>query len=126
MPKEYQIPKDYQIPHNFKNSGRVFNLIEKNALTKALIWLIPITIIIFKFMPLRIDNKFFVEVIVGFPPVLAFSLGMDLVLMDIMKFNQNRKVYYNIGSEVNKVENHREYQGAYERAKKQEVENKRK
>lgn len=113
----------YQIPHNFRNNGRIFNIISKEALTKVLIWLIPVTIIIFKFTSLSIDNKFFVAIIIGAPPAMAFAFEMDIVLMDIIKYLRNRKVYYNLG-EVKKGENNRHYQGAYERAKKQQIANK--
>lgn len=124
MANGYQRAKEYQIPHNFKNNGRIFNMIEKEALTKALIWLVPVTIIIFKFIPIDIDDKFLLEILIGMPPVLAFSMGMDVVLIDIVKFNHDRKVYYNLGRGGKKNEDYRNYQGAYERAKRQEIANK--
>lgn len=113
----YDKKTQYLIPHNFKNNGRIFNIIEKENLIKALICLIPITFIIFYLTPLRIDNKFFFEVILGGPPVIFFGFGIDKQLLDILKFRKNKKVYYAGGGGFSD-EDKGNIQYAYENEKK--------
>ncbi|QIB69784.1 hypothetical protein Ami103574_10835 [Aminipila butyrica] len=115
-----KVEKHFQIPHNFKKNGRIFNLIEKEALTKSLVWVIPITILIFKFTPLRIDNKFFLEVLLAVPPVIAFCQGLDIIAIDILWFRKNKKVYYNLGKEKDNGDT-RHFKSAYEREKRQQA-----
>lgn len=92
--------KEYIIPHNYKNNGRIFNILEKKNVTKSLIFVVPVTILIFN-LPLTIMIKFLCETIFAIPPVLFFLMGFDEALMDYLVFSKSRRVYYDIERDDN-------------------------
>jgi len=107
--------KSYLIPHNYTDNGRIFSMIEKDAAVKALLWLIPAFLITF-FIPLSITLKFTFFIIFGTGPVMVFITGLDLVMLDIISFNKNAKIYYDVrGDDV--------YEYFYELTKKEETQN---
>lgn len=87
--------KEYIIPHNYKNNGRIFNMFEKKKITRALVWLVPVTFIIFN-LPIPLFYKFLFETLFGLPPVLIFLTGFDDIIYDVIVFNKKRKIYYDI------------------------------
>lgn len=86
--------RHYLIPHNYSNNGRVFNLFHKKDLAKALIWFVPVSVLIFK-LPMGFNTKLFWEVMIAFPPAMAILAGYACWVGYIMQFLKNRRVYYN-------------------------------
>lgn len=94
--------KQYLIPHNYSNNGRVFNLFHKKDLAKALIWFVPVSVLIFK-LPMGFNTKLFWEVMIAFPPAMAILAGYACWVGYIMQFLKNRRVYYNTRKGENAV-----------------------
>lgn len=105
----------YLIPHNYTNNGRIFNMIEKPVAVKALCWLIPACLIIY-LAPLNLTLKFALLILIGLGPAMIFVVGLDLIMLDIISFSKNAKVYYDL-----KEDNDDEYY--YELAKQEELQN---
>lgn len=116
MSEQEQKQKQFSIPHNFWDNGRLFNLIDKITFVKLMICIVPL-ITLLVILPMRFDNKVFFGILLGGPIVFLFAFGWDIRIRDIVKFSQNRKVYYNFGKEK-KDGKKAEPQMAYERAKK--------
>ena len=107
------MPKTYLIPHNFTNNGRVFNMFHKRDLIKALLWFIPVTALLFH-LPVRLNTKLFCEIIFVFPPVIAILAGYANWIYHIVRFMQNRRVYYHVKEDNGHV-------FAYQRLKKEKA-----
>lgn len=93
---EYE--ETYIIPHNYKENGKILGMIEKESLVTAAVWFIPMTYIIFKFLPLAIDYKIFAFMIVVVPPTFFALVGIGSeTLVDfakfILRFMKRSKVY---------------------------------
>lgn len=89
------LAKQYLIPHNYANNGRVFNMFHKKDLVKALIWFIPISVLIFK-LPIQFNTKLFWEIIVAFPPAMAILAGYACWIGYILQFSKNRRIYISV------------------------------
>lgn len=85
----------YLIPHNYTNNGRVFNLFPRKDITKAIIWFIPVTFIIF-YLPIEFKIKLFAEVLLAVPPTLAILAGYANWIAYVLLFLRKRTVYYNV------------------------------
>lgn len=102
--------KEFIIPHNYKENGRIFNFFTREAVTKILIVLIPLTIIIFYVLPVSITVKCFLETLLGGFPVAIFATGIDEALINILSFQKNKRIYYDL-----RWEDTDEYQSIYEK-----------
>lgn len=105
--------KEYIIPHNYKDNGRLFNIIEKETIVKAMIWIVPSTVLIFGLLPFSLSTRFFLDVVIGFGPAYLIVMGLDIIIVDYLLFNKNRKIYYDI-------EKGEDYESYYEQTKKAE------
>lgn len=107
--------KSFSIPHNFDNNGRVLNLIEKEACRKLLFAEIPLAVLIY-LLPLGIDDKMFLEVLLGGAVFMLFAFNLDVRLMDYLQYNANKKIYYNYHGDYEEREERGnvEIEGLYE------------
>ena len=85
--------KTYFIPHNYHNNGRVFNMFHKKDLIRAIIWWLPVTILVFS-LPLSFNTKLVLEIILAFPPALAILAGYSNLIYYMVRFSKNRRIYY--------------------------------
>lgn len=89
----------YIIPHNYSDNGKILGIIEKQSLFVAACWFIPITFLNFKVLPMSIDFKIFIEIIIVLPPTLLILAGIGgETLLDflkyILRFYKNSHKYY--------------------------------
>ena len=82
---EYE--ETYIIPHNYTDNGKILGMIEKQSLITAAVWAIPMTLIIFKFLPLNTDYKIFAWMFLVVPPTVFALVGIGSeTLVDFAKF----------------------------------------
>jgi len=107
--------KTYLIPHNYTDNGRIFNMIEKDVAIKALLFLVPVCILVF-FLPLSLTLRFIILIVFGVGPAMVFIVGLDLIMLDIISFNKNAKIYYDTKGDD-------DFEYFFELAKKEESQN---
>lgn len=95
-------------------------MFEKRAVTKALLWMVPITGAIFYLLPISVQMKFFFEVLIGMPPALVFLLELDEMIKAVLLFSKNRRIYYNFGGKGVKESEITRFKTAYEKAGKRQ------
>lgn len=88
----------YVIPHNFTDNGKVLGFIEKESVVSALVWFIPITALVFKFLPVSMDVRIFIFILIVCPPTLLLLIGIGgETCIDFLRFAsgflKRRKVY---------------------------------
>lgn len=94
----YEKEELYIIPHNYVDGGKILGSIERESLIAALVWLVPLTFLNFRFFPVSVDIRIFIFIILICPPtiILLTGLGGETVL-DFLRyyrrFLSNRKVY---------------------------------
>ena len=90
--------EQYIIPHNYVDGGKILGFIERESLITALVWIVPLTFLNFRFIPVSVDIRIFIFIILICPPtiILLTGLGGETVL-DFLRyyrrFLSNRKVY---------------------------------
>lgn len=89
----------YIIPHNYCDNGKILGLVEKQSLYIAAAWLVPMTFLNFKFLPLTTDVKIFILILLILPPTLFILIGVGGdTLPDFIKyvyqFYKRAKIYY--------------------------------
>ena len=118
--------REYIIPHNYKDNGRLFNIIERDKAKKALIYTVPVTALFF-FLPLDITMTVFFIIIFAAGPAFAIGMGIDDIITDMLKFKRNARVYYDLGKDCEEDDSEsycevarREYAGQLAANKKHE------
>ena len=98
MASNTEYEETYIIPHNYKDNGKILGMIEKESLITAAVWCIPMTYVVFKFLPLEIDYKIFAFMFLVVPPTIFALIGIGSeTLVDfarfIFRFMKRAKVY---------------------------------
>lgn len=94
----YEKEDMYIIPHNYIDGGKILGFIERESLIAALVWFIPLTFLNFRFLPVSVDIRIFVFILLICPPtiILLTGLGGETVL-DFLRYYRrflgSRRVY---------------------------------
>ena len=93
---EYE--ETYIIPHNYTDNGKILGMIEKESLITATVWFLPMTYLIFRFLPFSIETKIFAFMFIVIPPTIFALVGIGSeTLLDMLKFiirfTKRSKVY---------------------------------
>lgn len=88
----------YIIPHNFTDNGRLLGFIEKESAVSALVWFVPATFLDFRFLPVSLDIRIFVFILVICPPTLLLLVGIggEICIHFVrfaFKYIRRRKIY---------------------------------
>ena len=108
--------KEYLVPHNFKNNGRIMNMFSKKGAAKAAICILLIMIVV-KIIKASLFTKAMIAISVGFPICLLALLEIDTLILNILRFYKNRKVYYRYF--VKKGEENVKFESFYENKKRE-------
>jgi len=80
----------YIIPHNYTDNGKILGIIEVQSVYLAACWFLPTTVLNFWLIPLGLDYKLFIFVLVILPPtaIALLGIGSDTIL-DFAKYVRN-------------------------------------
>ncbi|NJD01824.1 MAG: hypothetical protein FIA99_04340 [Ruminiclostridium sp.] len=94
----YEKEDMYIIPHNYIDAGKILGFIERESLVAALVWLVPLTLVNFRFLPVSVDIRIFIFILLICPPTIILLVGIGgETVVDFLRyyhrFSSCRKVY---------------------------------